>query len=98
MDTERNLKILREREAFTKAGMKHATGWKRITDGLFPRPFKLGGEDARASGWLEHEVDAVIAAMAAGRTGDEIRKLVAILVAKRTKLLSADLACFQSAA
>jgi prophage regulatory protein len=57
--------------------------YQDIQDGLLPRPVKR----ARSSYWPEHEIDAVVAARIAGRTDDQIRILVAELVAARQNLL-----------
>ena len=52
-----------------------------VSSGTFPPPIKLLG--ARAVGWVSSEVDAVIQARIAGRNNDEVRALVASIVAKR---------------
>ena len=68
--------------------VKHCSALGRVSiydgakKGIFPPPVKIG---ARASAWLEHEVEAVNAARAAGKSDDEIRELVAKLVAARSK-------------
>jgi len=51
-----------------------------IADGVFVPPVHLG---LRCSAWPEHEVNAIIAARAAGATDDDVRQLVARLVAER---------------
>ncbi len=59
---------------------KRATTYARIQDGTYPPPVKIG----RMSVWIDREMAAVNEAIIAGRSDDEIRQLVADLVAKRT--------------
>ena len=77
-----NYRILRKPDLTAKIGL----GLTQIDDqeaaGLLPRRFTLG---KRAVGWAEHEVDAVIAARADGRSEDDIRRLVERLIAARAK-------------
>jgi prophage regulatory protein len=54
-----------------------------IKEGTFTPPVKL---TPRSSAWPEHEVDAIIAATIAGKSGDELRELVQELVAARATL------------
>jgi len=60
----RTLRIERKAEVVNRTGLPATTLQDRISLGLFPRPIQLGG---RTVGWPSHEVDAVIAAMLAGR-------------------------------
>ena len=62
-------------------GLKRAAVYKRITDGLIPAPIKIG---ARVSGWPAREITAVNEAIIAGKSDDQIRQLVADMVAART--------------
>jgi len=52
----------------------------RIKDGLMPPPIALG---ARAVGWVQSELDAVLSAMVAGHSEDQLRELVVSLVNQR---------------
>jgi prophage regulatory protein len=54
--------------------------FNQIREGLLPPYIKLG---ARAVGLMKFEVDAVMAARAAGHTDDQIRELVCKLVENR---------------
>jgi prophage regulatory protein len=54
-----------------------------INRGLLTRPVKIG---VRASGWPQHEVDAVVNARIAGESAEGIRKLVCSLHADRISL------------
>jgi prophage regulatory protein len=59
-----------------------STIYRDVQLGLLPPPISLG---ARCSGWLAHEIDAIITARATGATDDEIRAIVARLVAERRR-------------
>jgi len=73
-------RILRHPAVLDLIGDKRTKNYNDQRIGLFPRPVKIG---ARASGWPEHEVQAVIGARIAGKSDDEIRRLVRELVAAR---------------
>lgn len=74
-------RILRLRAVLDRYGKTRSPTYADIQAGLFPRPIKLG---ARAAGWVEHEVERVIAARIAGADDKMIRKLVAELHEART--------------
>lgn len=57
-----------------ETGLPKSTLYLRITEGLWPKPVRLG---ARAVGWPAQEVTAINAARIAGKSDDEIRALVA---------------------
>ena len=56
-----------------KTGNSRSTIYKRIAEGLFPKPVKIG---PRSGGWPDYEIDAINAARIAGKTDEEIRELV----------------------
>tara|TARA_R110002096_G_scaffold201398_1_gene385995 strand:- start:13662 stop:13943 length:282 start_codon:yes stop_codon:yes gene_type:complete len=62
-----------------KRGRGSSSLYEDIAHGLLPPPIKRG----RASLWIEDEIDAVLAAEAAGATDDEIRELVQEFTAAR---------------
>lgn len=72
--------ILRFPAVKAETGHSHSTHYLRITQGLFTKPVSLG---ARAVGWPAGEVAAINAARIAGKTDEEIRKLVVKLEAAR---------------
>lgn len=74
------LAILRRRQVESLSGYSRSTLYLRISQGLWPRPVALG---ARAVGWPASEVTALNAARIAGRSDDDIRRLVAKLAAAR---------------
>jgi prophage regulatory protein len=59
---------------------KRATTYARIQAGLFPTPVKAG----RLSCWPARELASVNEALVQGRSDDQIRQLVADMVAART--------------
>jgi len=67
-------RILRRPEVELRVGFKKSLIYQLMKENKFPRSVKMGG----AVGWLEHEIDAFIAARAAerwasapGETGDQ---------------------------
>lgn len=56
------------------------TAYGMVNAGTLPPPIKFG----RSSCWPEHEIDAIVGAIVAGRTEDEIRVLVQALLASRS--------------
>lgn len=74
------LKILRIKQIKAQTGLPNSTVYYHIKEGLFTRPIKLG---ERMSGWLESEVNAIMAARIAGKNDDDIRTLVKHLEAQR---------------
>lgn len=77
------LKILRLKEVQTRSGESRSSIYKKIADGLFCRPIRLG---ARAVGCPEHEVQAILAARIAGQSNEQIKALVASLNTERSTL------------
>lgn len=70
------MKILRMNQILERTGYTRSPLYSKVAAGLFPRPVKLG---RRAAGWLEHEVEAVLVARAAGATEAELVQLVSEL-------------------
>ncbi len=64
----------------------HASIYNAIKAGLFTKPVPIG---ARAVGWPDNEVKALISARIAGQSEAQIRELVSRLHAKRTELVTA---------
>lgn len=56
--------------------------YRWVRDGIMPPPVKLG---PRMSAWSGDELDAVAEARLAGRSDDDVRKLVTSLVAARQR-------------
>lgn len=76
-----NIRILRLPQVKAKTGLAYSTIWKASSDGTLPPPFSIG---TKSVGWLEHELDAVIAArLFASRSGQPVdfQAFVALLIA-----------------
>ena len=76
-------KIIRKPEVIKRLGLSKSTLSNRINQGVFPRPISLG---ERAVGWLEHEVDIVLAAMSVGNSKTKMKALVKQLIKQRKEL------------
>lgn len=77
------IRYQRRPEVLKQSGLSNSTLCKRISEGLFPPPISLG---ARAVGWLQHEVNQVLVALAECRTGSEVQALVRELIQSRKTL------------
>ena len=52
----RSIRIVRQAEVTEMTGLSRTTIWRRVGDGSFPQPVRLGPEGSGAVGWLHHEV------------------------------------------
>jgi prophage regulatory protein len=75
------IRFVRLPEVIARRGKRRTAIYNDIDDGTFPPGVDLGG--GRAKGWPEHEVEAVNAALLAGKAKAELRELVANLLAAR---------------
>jgi prophage regulatory protein len=73
-------KIIRLPEFINYCGLSKSTIYKRIADGLLPKPISLG---ARAVGWPDSELEAITDAQIAGKSEQEIKSLVIFLSEQR---------------
>jgi prophage regulatory protein len=67
-----------------RLGYSRSTVYLRVSQGLLPRPVKIG---PRASAWPAHEIDTINTALIAGKTDQEIRLLVANIEAARKEAI-----------
>lgn len=72
--------VLRLAAVQEATGVSRSTLYLHITQGLWPRPVRIG---ARAVGWPSEETAAIRTARIAGKTDEEIRQLVLQLIAAR---------------
>lgn len=72
--------LTRKPEVLAQTGFSKSTLYNRINDGLFIPPISLG---ARAVAFVASEVDAVIQAMIAEKTPEQIKALVSNLIQQR---------------
>ena len=84
MHANTSRRILRTRGTEEETGYSRSSLYRLEKLGLFPPRVKLGTGQGGAVGWRADEVQALIDARAAGKADDEIRALVADLVARRT--------------
>lgn len=84
--TNLTLRLLRLPQVLERRARTRSAHYNDITNRIFPPPIHLG---ERCSAWPEHEVDAVIRAQISGATRDELRTLVAQLVADRKSVAQA---------
>jgi predicted DNA-binding transcriptional regulator AlpA len=73
-------RILRKHDAERRVGISYPTIWRLEKAGLFPPRFRLS---AASVGYFLAEVDALIDARAQGASDDDVRELIAALVAAR---------------
>jgi prophage regulatory protein len=72
--------IVRRPSVLEQFGISNTCLHQRIKQKLMPPSIPLG---ERSVGWLSHELDAVLAAMVAGKNKDHIRSLVTNLIDQR---------------
>ena len=75
-----NLKVIRKPEACSLAGLSNTSLFEQTKAGLFPPPISIG---ARAVGFIEHEIQSLLAARSVGKSDDEIREIVKALIKQR---------------
>jgi prophage regulatory protein len=75
-----NLKVIRKPEACNLAGLSNTTLFEQTRAGIFPPPISIG---ARAVGFIEHEIQVVLAARSIGKSNEEIRSIVTALIENR---------------
>jgi prophage regulatory protein len=64
----------------TILGSADSTIYLHVSQGILPKPINLS---PRSVGWPAPEIDAILAARIAGKTEDDIKSLVASLMAAR---------------
>jgi prophage regulatory protein len=81
-------RLLRRPAVEDASGLSRSTIYRRIKDGLFPRPVSIGtdknGESCTVA-WIADEIAAVNAARIAGKSEADIKALVVELEAARTQ-------------
>lgn len=83
-------RLIRKPEVRVLTGKPDTLIDTEIKRGLFPPPIKLSPDPKRRSvGWPSDEVQAVVDATIAGIDADQMRSLVADLVAARTQARAA---------
>jgi prophage regulatory protein len=73
-------KIVRRPEVLELLCISRSNLYKKIEQGLWPKPISLG---SRAVAWLSSENEQVLTSMIAGQSQEEIKQLVKTLVEAR---------------
>ena len=76
------IEMWREPRTLEVLGQKRSSAWSQVSQGLLTPPVKIS---ERSIAWPSNEIQAINAARIAGKSTDEIRALVAKLVAARRK-------------
>ena len=53
---EKNIRILRQADVTRLTGLSRTTIWRRVQDGSFPPPIRLGPPSTRAKGWRQTDL------------------------------------------
>ena len=53
---EMNIRILRQADVIRLTGLSRTTIWRRVRDGSFPPPIRLGPPSTRATGWRQTDL------------------------------------------
>ena len=80
--THFNLRLIRRPDVCSRLGLPKSSLYEDIGNELMTPGVKQG---LRRVAWPEHEVDAVLAAVIAGRPKAERQRLVRALIADRTR-------------
>lgn len=65
-------RLVRLADSMARTGLGRSAFYAAISDGILPKPVKLG----RVSAWPEHELNSVVAALIRGDSQDALRDLV----------------------
>lgn len=77
------IRLISVKDAMARRGRKSSQHYEDIKDGTCPPPIKIG---ERGSRHVEHEIDLIVCAEIAGQSREQIKGLVADLVATRKSL------------
>ncbi len=77
-------KFIRASTAQSALALPKSSFYAHIEEGLLPPPIRLG---KRSVGWLESEINAVIAARIQNRSDDEIKLLVQQMINNRNSTI-----------
>lgn len=75
------MQIVRLPQVLQRRGRGRSAHYEDISKGLFTRPVRIG---ARAVGWPDYEIDALIAAQVASTPPGSLKQLVQELEARRS--------------
>lgn len=78
------LRILRCKAVLDLTGDSRSSHYSKVVNGLITSPVRRG---ERAVGWVEHEIQAILAARISGQSDSQLRALVTALETKRQFLM-----------
>lgn len=87
LSRQSELRLIKKAEVLKLASFSNSTLHLRINAGLMPPSVSLGG---RAVAFVQHEIQAVLAALVAGQTNEEIMYLITELVNLRQDLFTKE--------
>ena len=82
-----SLSLIKKTEVLDLACISKSTLHFRIQSGLMPPSISLGG---RSVAFVQHEIQAVLAALVAGQSNEEIKHLITVLVSVRQDIFSKE--------
>ena len=86
-EIRRKLVFMRPAQVAEALGVSKSTVYKQAADGLLPKFIRIG---RRATAWPALELSQIFEARASGASNDEVRELVASLMAARGKMQSRE--------
>lgn len=87
---KQSIKLLRLSDCIDMTCRSRSMIYSDIKKGLFPQPFKLGGENSRGSFFLKHEINQLILARASGSTDQQIKSMLVKAFTQRSENLKSD--------
>ena len=80
-----SISILKQSEVLEITRQSSTTLWRQVKAGTFSPPIQIG---AKATGYIQDEVDAVLSARSIGMSDIELKNLVKKLIAQRKERAS----------
>jgi predicted DNA-binding transcriptional regulator AlpA len=87
---KQSINLLRLSDCINMTCRSRSMIYSDIKKGLFPQPFKLGGENSRGSFFLQQEINQLILARASGYTDQQIKSMLSKAHTQRSEILQLD--------
>ena len=87
---EQSIKLLRLSDCVEMTSRSRSMIYSDIKKGLFPKPFKLGGENSRGTFFLKAEINYLIMARASGYSDEAIKSMLSEANTQRSELLKSN--------
>ena len=88
---KQSMKLLRLSDCIDLTSRSRSMIYSDIKKGLFPKPFKLGGEKSRGTFFLITEVNNLIMARASGYSDKQIKLMLHKSLIQRAETLDSEL-------